>query len=259
MVDIGQSQTGVFRRGSQVLEHWLVHAEGFEVVAHDGRSGQVERVHVNSLDGRATSLIVAWTGARRSRPGTVVPAETVAAVDPFARRLSLEPKPKRKRPRAPALTVTHTTPRRSRLAAMAAAALAFIAVAAKALGRALNSLRRAFVALSLAAWVWLRPRFRHAATLAQASVRELRARFRDFRLRLRPRLHAWSLATAAATAALLTTTAAAARHLRRQVAGKPVTNPRANTTLHPRAPDQPDASAQRDQTHETDSWPYRSH
>jgi hypothetical protein len=81
-------QPSVFRRGSNVLEYWLAHAEGFEVACGAGRRARVERVYVDPVQGRATDLVVRLPGVGRSHRRTVA-ADTVVAVDPFLRTLHL--------------------------------------------------------------------------------------------------------------------------------------------------------------------------
>ncbi len=81
-------QPAVFRRGSNVLEYWLAHAEGFEVASGAGRRARVERVYVDPMRGRATELVVRSPGVGRSHR-RILAADTVVAVDPFLRTLHL--------------------------------------------------------------------------------------------------------------------------------------------------------------------------
>jgi hypothetical protein len=71
----------VFQRGSNVLEYWLDHAEGFEVRFRRGVRGHVESVVVDPASGRAQGLVVRKARTRRTR---VIPAQSIVAVDPFA-------------------------------------------------------------------------------------------------------------------------------------------------------------------------------
>jgi hypothetical protein len=84
-VSMGQSysERRVFRRGDNVLEHWIDHAEGFEV--RQGVRGHVEAVDADPR-GRAKALIVRSAVLRRRQ---VIPPEAVVAVDPFARRMTI--------------------------------------------------------------------------------------------------------------------------------------------------------------------------
>lgn len=72
----------VFGRGSNVLEHWLLHAEGFVVRSRGARVGTVRDVVVDPVHGRATALVLRSPFLRRRR---VVPAAAVQTVDPEAR------------------------------------------------------------------------------------------------------------------------------------------------------------------------------
>ena len=75
----------VFSRGSTVLEYWLVHAEGLTVQPLGAR---VEKVVVAAPEGRAESLVVR-SGVTRRR--TRIPAGAIAAVQPSAGELHLDP------------------------------------------------------------------------------------------------------------------------------------------------------------------------
>ena len=87
-----REQPTVFRRGSNVLEYWLAHAEGFEVASRSVRPARVERVVVDPVRGHATGLIVRSFGVGRSRR-RIVAADAVVAVDPFLRTLHLAHSP----------------------------------------------------------------------------------------------------------------------------------------------------------------------
>jgi hypothetical protein len=71
----------VFQRGSNVLEYWLDHAEGFEVRFRRGARGHVESVVVDPGSGRARGLIVRKSRTHRTR---FIPAHSIVAIDPFA-------------------------------------------------------------------------------------------------------------------------------------------------------------------------------
>ena len=80
-----REQSTVFVRGSNVLEYWLAHAEGFEVASRRVRPARVEWVVVDPVQGRATRLVVVLGRSRRR----IVAADAVVAVDPFRRTLHL--------------------------------------------------------------------------------------------------------------------------------------------------------------------------
>jgi hypothetical protein len=71
----------VFRRGSNVLEYWLDHAEGFEIRYRRRIRGRVESVVVECSSGRAQALVVR---SRRLHRRRMIPVESIVAVDPFA-------------------------------------------------------------------------------------------------------------------------------------------------------------------------------
>lgn len=153
----------VFGRGSNVLEYWLVNAEGFAVRSRGSRVGVVRRVVLDPGRGRASALVVRSPLLHRRR---VVLAHAIEAVDPELRQLELEP----------------PTPRPSR-----AAALKRWSCELKRWSDELD--RRADVA-----GAWLRPRLRAAAltlaALMRRCARRLAADLRD-RLaeqRARPRV-----------------------------------------------------------------------
>ena len=81
-VPIGGARSGraVFRRGSNVLEYWLDHAEGFEIRYRRRSRGHVESVLVDSVSGRAQGLVVRSPVLGRTR---VIPADSIVAVEPF--------------------------------------------------------------------------------------------------------------------------------------------------------------------------------
>lgn len=76
----------VFRRGSNVLEYWLAHAEGFDVSSSAAHLGVVERVRVEPTGGHARELVVRTPVLHRRRR---LAAAAFAAVDPASRRLEL--------------------------------------------------------------------------------------------------------------------------------------------------------------------------
>src|SRR5262245_8765544 len=85
-----QTQARVFRRGTNVLDYWLAHAEEFEVSSRSGGTREwVEEVVVDPEAGRAEELILrSWPFRRRT-----LPAEAVSAVVPGERRLVVDETP----------------------------------------------------------------------------------------------------------------------------------------------------------------------
>jgi hypothetical protein len=81
----------VFRRGSNVLEYWLLHAEGFVVRGERAQVGVVSEVVLDPARGLARALVVQSRLLRRRR---VVHVRAVDAVDPEARVFELAPKEK---------------------------------------------------------------------------------------------------------------------------------------------------------------------
>jgi hypothetical protein len=82
----------VFGRGSNVLEYWLVNAEGFVVRSRGSRVGVVRGVVIDPARGRASALVLRSPLLHRRR---VVLARAFEAVDPEGRLLELEPEEKR--------------------------------------------------------------------------------------------------------------------------------------------------------------------
>jgi hypothetical protein len=165
-----REQPAVFRRGSDVLEYWLAHAEGFVVASRRGRRARVERVVVDPVRGRATGLVVRSFGVGRSRR-RILAADCVVAVDPFLRTLHL----------------AHSRMERPRPGARAAS----LAVAAFARSRrAVASLQPAISAGVRVAWAWSAPRLRRLSSIAAQYGRELRVWIGAAGEWLRPRLGA---------------------------------------------------------------------
>jgi hypothetical protein len=136
----------VFRRGSNVLEYWLAHAEGFEVASGTGRRARVESVYVDPVRGHATGLVVRSSGVGRSHR-RLLAADTVVAVDPFLRTLHLA-RPSTEQPPA----------------GMRAASL--VVAAADRSRRTLAPLPPAVSAGARAGYAWSAPRLRQASSTA---------------------------------------------------------------------------------------------
>jgi hypothetical protein len=132
----------VFYRGDNVLEHWVDHAEGFEIRARSGvrLRARVDAVVLDPRRGRAKALVVRSARLHRRR---LIPAEAVVAVDPFARRLEIE----RARPR--------------RLARASRSAMRIVV---------------AVVAVIGGLFAWSGPRVRQLAILAYGSARGIAGR-----------------------------------------------------------------------------------
>ena len=88
-VQVTGEQPQVFGRGSNVLEYWLAHAEGFDVVSRRKPRHRVDHVIVDRQVGAASVLVVRRRRGRRTR---VIPVSAIAAVDPFERLLYVTPK-----------------------------------------------------------------------------------------------------------------------------------------------------------------------
>jgi hypothetical protein len=76
---------GVFERGSNVVDYWLAHCEGFTL----GKASSARRVTGVVCDRHTGHAHTLYVESIRRRPRTV-PARSVAAVDPFKRVLYLE-------------------------------------------------------------------------------------------------------------------------------------------------------------------------
>jgi hypothetical protein len=85
------TQGDVFERGSNVLEYWLAHAEGFAVRRRRIGRAYVESVIVDAIDGRVHGVVVRSRLHRRR----LLPPHAFVAVDPFARELHLARRPRR--------------------------------------------------------------------------------------------------------------------------------------------------------------------
>ena len=177
-----QPQDTVFGRGSNVLEYWLAHAEGFDVVSRGKPRQRVQHVVVDRRRGSAAVLVVGRTRGRTR----AIPVAAISAVDPFDRLLYLTPK------------------RRARTTA------SHVGLATRGAYAAVDRLRPRTVAAARAAQrdsvrvgVWLRPRLielgRLAArsairayVIAHALIAHLRPMFADAARASRPRLRALS-------------------------------------------------------------------
>jgi hypothetical protein len=206
-VPIGGARSGraVFRRGSNVLEYWLDHAEGFEIRDRRRVRGHVESVLVDLQSGRTHALVVRSSRLGRTR---VMPADAIVAVEPFSR--VLVPRRERSAPvRAGSATVRGVSAGRGALgrgARGAASGLAAGAVwtaprvarAAETTGaRCASGASRAWRRLALATtatYTWLRPRLsalaRSTATNATALVRTVVRKTCEALTWLRPRVSA---------------------------------------------------------------------
>lgn len=168
----------VFERGDKVLEYWLAHSEGFDLVRGSARH-RVAGVVVDPADGRARTMLV-HTGTK-GRTQTV-PAARVDAVDPFEKVLYLAPRPSRRRRAVAAARTTSPALARGRVLLVAACRGA----AAWAVPRLRVSAARVARAASVAlAWSLprLRTQSRRAATGVAAGTRAGAAW-------CRPRVHA---------------------------------------------------------------------
>src|SRR5262245_21913819 len=139
----GRSGRAVFRRGSNVLEYWLDHAEGFEIRYRRRVRGHVESVLVDSGSGRARELVVRSSRLGRTR---VIPADSIVAVEPFERVLV----PRRQRS---VLARTGSAIRRWAVAAVSGADRAARRLGPP-VGRGMRDVSAAVVAMA----VWLGPR-----------------------------------------------------------------------------------------------------
>ena len=172
-------QAAVFRRGSNVLEYWLAHAEGFEVASGTGRRARVERVYVDPVRGRATKLVVRSSGVGRSHRRTLA-ADTVVAVDPFLRTLHVARSPAEQPPagaRAASFVVAAAGRSRRTVApvppAVSAGVRAGYAWSAPHLRQTSSAAARLGLKLGVAiatAGAWLRPRVRALAGAAWVAL-----------------------------------------------------------------------------------------
>ena len=148
MADVS-ARTPVFSRGSTVLDYWLVHAEGLTVQPLGAR---VEEVVVTAPVGRAEALIVSSPMTRRRK---AIPAEAIAAVEPSAGALLLDPSEV-----GAGLHIPRPSPERI-AATRASAARGGRVVRTQATGAA-----RSTRAGTLSALAWLRPRAARSARFA---------------------------------------------------------------------------------------------
>jgi hypothetical protein len=151
----------VFRRGSNVLDYWLLHAEGFVVDSRAARLGIVKRVVLDPARGHAERLVVRTPLLRRSR---VVPVEAIAAVDPAARRLHVVEQPERPKP------VRTRPPLGPKLRQAAEKAATLLAAALAWTARELARATRIAARHTHAAGVWLRPRAKARAAEARLAM-----------------------------------------------------------------------------------------
>jgi len=165
---------GLFERGSNVVDYWLAHCEGFDL----GRSASGRHVTAVVCDrhtGHAHTLLV----RSRTRRTRMVPAHAISAVDPFNKVLYLEPRTTFIRKTVPHFSARHAAAgllvARHWLVALRAFVKPYAhnaAVGATTLGRAGL---RAGARYGADGAAWLRPRLgaaaREAAVLARRSVR----------------------------------------------------------------------------------------
>jgi hypothetical protein len=177
----------VFERGSNVLEYWLAHAEGFEVAPRMLRRRRVERVVLDPAGGHAKAVIVR-SSFRRSRQ--LLPADAVVGVDAFARVLHVDGPQPRHAPRA-----------------------ALASAGARA-GRQVVPLLLGATAAALAALAWLQPRVRAGGRGARRAAFHARVGLAW----LRPRVQARARGAGAAAAALAAVAAESSRAQAQRVA-----------------------------------------
>ena len=170
-----REQPTVFRRGSNVLEYWLAHAEGFEVASRRVRPPRVERVVVDPVRGRATGLIVRSFGLGRSHR-RIVAADAVVAVDPFLRTLHLAHSP-------------------GALPSAGARAASLLVAAAGRTRPVVARIPPAVSAGARRARAWSTPRLEQANSIAERYGRELGVRISGAAAWLGPRLSAMASAT----------------------------------------------------------------
>ena len=176
-----RAREGLFERGSNVVDYWLAHCEGFKLgKATSGK--RVTGVVCDERTGHARTLFVE-SGLRKSH---ALPAQKIAAVDPFNKVLYLE----KRAPALPALPALPPLPvRRSAKGARragSAAARRFGVLAAAGL--------RTGARYSRDGVVWLRPRLRAAVWTTALFVRN---RYAEAAFWLAPRIAAGLRATVA--------------------------------------------------------------
>jgi hypothetical protein len=169
-----RAREGLFERDSNVVDYWLAHCEGFTLgKATSGR--RVTGVVCDQRTGRARTLFVE-SGLRRSH---AVPAQAIAAVDPFNKVLYLE----KRAPALPALPPLPALPVRS----SAEGVLRAGATAARRFGVWAAAACRTGARYGRNGAVWLRPRLRAAAWTTAWFVR---TRYAEAALWLMPRIAA---------------------------------------------------------------------
>jgi hypothetical protein len=172
-----RAREGLFERDSNVVDYWLAHCEGFKLgKATSGR--RVTGVVCDQRTGRARTLFVE-SGLRRSH---AVPAQAIAAVDPFNKVLYLEK-------RAPALPALPALPPLPALPVRSSAegVLRASSTAARRVGVWAAAAFRAGGRHGRDGVVWLRPRLRAAAWTTAWFVR---TRYAEAALWLMPRVAA---------------------------------------------------------------------
>jgi hypothetical protein len=171
---MARAREGLFERDSNVVDYWLAHCEGFKLgKATSGR--RVTGVVCDQRTGRARTLFVE-SGLRKSH---AVPAQAIAAVDPFNKVLYLE----KRAPALPTLPPLPALPVRS----SAEAALRAGSTAARRLGVWAAAAFRTGVRYGRKGVAWSRPRLRAAAW---ATAWFVRTRYAEAALWLMPRIAA---------------------------------------------------------------------
>jgi hypothetical protein len=179
----GSTTAPVFARGSNVLDYWLAHAEGFRLERRGLRRRWVEAVVFEPAAGRARALIVRRGMIRRRR---LVPVEAIAGVDPSAEVLLLD---------------RNLSARLTRVRPAAEGMLTASATAGRGIGRGSVLLASAAVAGSGAAAAWSRPRLAAAALASARSTRTAAGRLRRGAAWLRPWIAAYAQTAAIAAVA----------------------------------------------------------
>ncbi|HZT92470.1 MAG TPA: hypothetical protein VFA05_10570 [Gaiellaceae bacterium] len=156
MAEPAPNEARLFPRGTNVLDYWLAHAEGFVVYPLGARVEQV----VAAPDGRAAGLVIRSRAGRRR----TIDAAAVAGVDPAAQVLVLA------RHRSPvslpaaARRTAHAARRTS--TARASAVLTWTRPHAASLSIAARSAGAAGARAAFAAGRWLAPRVADATAVA---------------------------------------------------------------------------------------------
>jgi hypothetical protein len=165
---------GLFERGSNVVDYWLAHCEGFDL----GRSASGRHVTAVVCDrhtGHAHTLLV----RSRTRRTRMVPAHAISAVDPFNKVLYLEPRATFIRKTVPHISARHAAAgilvARHWLVALRAFVKPYAHNAVVGATTLSSAGFRAGARYCADGAAWLRPRLRaaarQAAVLARRSVR----------------------------------------------------------------------------------------